>query len=220
MKKETVIAGVVVTVMLAVMAGVGFVIWHTLQNNKPVKQSRKPTTIADSSSEGSLLGVGDGSGLGGSGIDLGQGQAQNLGTSGGNGGSGGNTSSSTQKQNFTEYEKYKKEKGALFGEIEQGTGPDVKANSKVSIYYKGYLLNGEVFDNQWPGSPNDKPKPFEFQIGTDQIIAGLQQGIFGMKMGGKRRVIVPPAVGYGEKGFKSIPPDSVLIFDVELLKVE
>ena len=138
---------------------------------------------------------------------------------------GDSTESNTGKDetsgttNFTEYEKYKTEKSALFGEIKVGTGTEVKVNDKVGIYYKGYLTSGQVFDNQWPAKPGDKPKPFEFTLGTNTLLAGLQQGIVGMKVGGTRRIIIPPAVGYGEKGQGAIPPDSVLIMDVELLSV-
>lgn len=215
MRKETIIASIIGVSMVLVIGGVGFAMWRAAQPTNAKKTLSKTDKKTTSDNSETSLGVGDGSGLGG-GIDLGQGggQGQSM------GGSGEANSESTKKPKFTEYEKYKQEKSALFADLAKGTGPDVKVNSKVAIYYKGYLLNGEVFDNQWPATPKDTPKPFEFQIGSKQIIPGLQQGLVGMMVGGKRLVIVPPAVGYGEKGYGSIPPDSVLVFEVELLKVE
>jgi FKBP-type peptidyl-prolyl cis-trans isomerase len=212
MSKDKWIAAILAFVMVIVLLVGGFFIWRAVNNSDTEKTSK--ASKPKSAPSGSSLEVTDNSGLGG-GIDNG---AQSLGSS-----TEKSTDESTenqeQKQNFTEYDKYKDQKSALFGEVKAGTGTEAKANDKVGIYYKGYLTNGQVFDNQWPAKPGDKPKAFEFVLGSNGIIPGLQQGIVGMKVGGTRRIIVPPSVGYGDKGQGSIPPDSVLVFDVELLTV-
>ncbi len=211
MRKEKLIAGGLGITMVATMVVVGFVIWNATKTEQTITLNNTNTSKTPSTS-GGLLDVANNNGIGG-GIS---GQGQSLGSA-----PSSQTNSSSQKQeDFAQYDKYKDSKSALFGEIKAGTGPEAKAQNTVGIYYKGYLTNGQVFDNQWPGKPGDKPKPFEFQIGTDKIIAGLQQGIVGMKVGGMRRIIIPPSVGYGEKGQGAIPPDSVLVMDVELLSVK
>lgn len=211
MSKDKWIALSLGAVMVVILLVGGFVIWRSVDGSNSKKTTK--TTKPKVSSNDSSLEVTDNNGLGG-GIEN---KAQSLGSS-----TDKSTSESTdeeQKQNFTEYDKYKDQKSALFGEVKAGTGTEAKVNDKVGIYYKGYLTNGQVFDNQWPAKPGDKPKAFEFVLGSNSIIPGLQQGVVGMKVGGVRRIIVPPSVGYGEKGQGSIPPDSVLIFDVELLSV-
>jgi len=210
-KKETIIAIVLGVVMLSALAGIGFAVWKSSGSNKTTQNITKKKASPPSTDGG--LNVGNNSGIGG-GLD---GNAQNLGSSQG---VAGDNTTNNQKPNFSDYEKYKDEKSALYADIKKGDGKEVAVKNKVSIYYKGYLLNGEVFDNQWPAKEGDTPKPFVFEIGTNTIIPGLQQGLVGMKVGGKRLIIVPPAVGYGEKGQGSIPPDSVLVFEVDLLKVE
>ncbi len=97
-----------------------------------------------------------------------------------------------------------------------GTGAEAKAGKRVRVHYTGTLENGSKFD-----SSLDRKQPFQFQLGAGQVIAGWDQGIAGMKVGGKRRLTIPPAMGYGARGFPPvIPPNSVLIFEVELLGVD
>ncbi len=208
MRKEKIIAWVLGLVMVCGLIGVGFIVWNASKPKTATKQTTVKKTSTSTASGGSLS-VGDNSGIG-------------AGLSGGSDvlGKAESVDAGAQKQkqeDFSQYDKYKDAKSALVGEISKGTGAEVKNGSAVGIYYIGRLTSGAVFDNQWPAKAGDKPKPFEFAIGTDKIIAGLQQGMVGMKVGGKRRIIVPPAVGYGDKGQGSIPPTSVLIFDVELL---
>ncbi len=96
-----------------------------------------------------------------------------------------------------------------------GDGDEAVAGKKVSVHYTGTLTNGSKFD-----SSLDRGKPFEFPLGAGRVIKGWDQGVAGMKVGGKRKLTIPPELGYGSRGFPPvIPPDSTLIFEVELLGV-
>jgi peptidylprolyl isomerase len=95
-----------------------------------------------------------------------------------------------------------------------GSGAEAVPLKRVQVHYKGQLPDGTVFDSS-EGGP-----PFSFTLGADEVIEGWDQGIAGMKVGGKRRLILPASLGYGEDGVPgSIPPYSVLIFDTELVFV-
>lgn len=120
---------------------------------------------------------------------------------------------------FAQYEKYKDSKGALFGDVVVGTGAALEANQKAVVFYKGWLTNGTVFDESRPGS-DGKLTPFTFTLGAHQVIPGLEEGVTGMKVGGVRLVIIPSALGYGAKGQGPIPPNSILIFQVQLENVQ
>jgi FKBP-type peptidyl-prolyl cis-trans isomerase len=97
-----------------------------------------------------------------------------------------------------------------------GTGAEAVAGKTVSVHYTGYLTDGKKFD-----SSVDRGQPFKFQLGAGQVIKGWDQGVAGMKVGGKRKLTIPPTLGYGERGAGGvIPPNATLIFDVELLNVE
>lgn len=97
-----------------------------------------------------------------------------------------------------------------------GTGAEAKPGSTVDVHYTGWLTDGSKFD-----SSRDSGKPFRFTIGQGQVIQGWDEGIAGMKVGGKRRLFVPPTLGYGPQGYPPvIPPNATLVFDVELLSVE
>ena len=102
-------------------------------------------------------------------------------------------------------------------EIEEqlvGTGAEARAGLKVEVHYTGRLLDGKQFDSSRGGSP------FSFKLGDGQVIKGWDQGVAGMKVGGKRKLTIPPELGYGMRGFPGvIPPQATLIFDVELLGV-
>ena len=103
----------------------------------------------------------------------------------------------------------------LIEEIQVGTGAEAKAGNKVSVHYVGTLTNGTKFD-----SSRDRGKPFEFGLGAGQVIKGWDQGVAGMKIGGLRKLTIPPHLGYGARGAGGvIPPNATLIFEVELLKV-
>lgn len=97
-----------------------------------------------------------------------------------------------------------------------GTGAEAKPGSTVTVNYTGMLPDGKVFD-----STSAHGQPFSFKLGAGQVIKGWDQGIAGMKVGGKRRLIIPPGMAYGSQGAGGvIPPNATLIFDVELLQVQ
>lgn len=95
-----------------------------------------------------------------------------------------------------------------------GTGPEVKAGDTVTMQYIGTLENGQKFDSSY-----DRNQPFTTQIGVGQVIKGWDEGVPGMKVGGKRKLVIPAELGYGDQAAGSIPPNSTLIFEVELLKI-
>ncbi|OHA52232.1 MAG: peptidylprolyl isomerase [Candidatus Terrybacteria bacterium RIFCSPLOWO2_01_FULL_40_23] len=98
-----------------------------------------------------------------------------------------------------------------------GTGAEAKAGDTVSVNYVGTLTDGTKFDSSY-----DRNQPFSFTIGTGSVIQGWEQGIPGMKEGGKRKLTIPAELGYGDRvaGGGAIPANSTLIFEVELLNVE
>jgi FKBP-type peptidyl-prolyl cis-trans isomerase FkpA len=97
-----------------------------------------------------------------------------------------------------------------------GTGTQAASGQRVQVHYTGWLTDGKKFD-----SSLDRGKPFEFKLGAGQVIRGWDQGVQGMKVGGKRKLTIPPDLGYGAKGVGGglIPPNATLVFEVELLKV-
>ena len=94
-----------------------------------------------------------------------------------------------------------------------GTGPEAQAGSIVSVNYTGKLQNGTVFDS------SVGRKPIQFTLGAGKVIAGWEQGIQGMKVGGKRLLIIPPQLAYGAQAVGPIPANSTLVFEVELMGV-
>jgi FKBP-type peptidyl-prolyl cis-trans isomerase len=97
-----------------------------------------------------------------------------------------------------------------------GTGPEAQPGKNVAMHYIGYLPNGTKFD-----SSCDRGQPFGVTLGQGQVIRGWDQGIPGMKVGGKRRLLIPSSFAYGEQGAGGvIPPNSPLVFDVELVAVQ
>ncbi|XDD44376.1 FKBP-type peptidyl-prolyl cis-trans isomerase [Leptospira sp. WS60.C2] len=95
-----------------------------------------------------------------------------------------------------------------------GKGDEAFSGSYVTVHYVGKLKNGTKFD-----SSRDRNRPFEFNLGAGEVVKGWDKGIKGMRVGGKRKLIIPPELGYGSKRVGNIPPDSTLIFEVELLKI-
>ena len=106
--------------------------------------------------------------------------------------------------------------GLKYVEIAEGTGETPAKGQTVSVHYTGTLENGKKFD-----SSRDRNSAFEFQIGEGQVIKGWDEGLSTMKVGGRRKLIIPAELGYGARGAGGvIPPNATLIFDVELLKVK
>ncbi|EJO70691.1 MULTISPECIES: FKBP-type peptidyl-prolyl cis-trans isomerase [Leptospira] len=100
-------------------------------------------------------------------------------------------------------------------EIRIGTGKEAFSGSNVTVHYVGTLTNGKKFD-----SSRDRKTPFTFNLGAGEVIKGWDRGVRGMKEGGIRKLTIPPELGYGSRGAgAAIPPNSTLIFEVELLKV-
>jgi FKBP-type peptidyl-prolyl cis-trans isomerase FkpA len=105
--------------------------------------------------------------------------------------------------------------GLRYQDVAVGNGPEAQAGKTVSVHYTGWLPNGEKFD-----SSRDRNQPFGFTLGAGQVIAGWDEGVAGMKVGGRRKLIIPPDLGYGTAGAPpDIPPGATLVFDVELLDV-
>lgn len=96
-----------------------------------------------------------------------------------------------------------------------GTGPEAKAGDTLTVHYRGTLADGKQFDSSY-----DRNQPFMFTLGAGQVIKGWDLGVAGMKAGGKRKLTIPPELGYGAQGVPPvIPPNATLIFDIELLNI-
>lgn len=106
--------------------------------------------------------------------------------------------------------------GLEYWDITEGTGVTATSGKDVTVHYTGWLLSGKKFD-----SSVDRGKPFTFHLGEGRVIKGWDQGVAGMKVGGKRQLRIPPDLGYGQQGAGNIiPGNATLIFDVELLGVK
>jgi FKBP-type peptidyl-prolyl cis-trans isomerase len=103
----------------------------------------------------------------------------------------------------------------LVEDIAVGTGATATAGQTVIVHYTGWLTSGQKFD-----SSVDRNDPFDFKLGMGRVIPGWDQGVAGMQVGGKRKLTIPPHLGYGEHGAGGvIPPNATLVFEVELLAV-
>ncbi len=105
--------------------------------------------------------------------------------------------------------------GLTYDDQQEGTGAVAKSGDNVQVHYTGWLTDGTKFD-----SSVDRGSPFAFKLGAGRVIKGWDEGVAGMKVGGKRKLTIPPDLGYGARGAGgAIPPNAQLVFDVELLKV-
>jgi peptidylprolyl isomerase len=107
------------------------------------------------------------------------------------------------------------ESGLRYEDIVVGAGPSPQSGQEVTVHYTGTLEDGTKFDSSF-----DHGQPFKFKIGLGQVIKGWDEGVMTMKVGGKRKLVIPPQLGYGRRGVGPIPPNSTLVFEVELLDVQ
>lgn len=142
------------------------------------------------------------------------------------GGSSGSTESSGSSESTSTAKKTKPDvtvpKGAppkklVVKEIEEGTGATAEAGNRVTVQYVGVdYKTGKEFDSSW-----SRNQPFSFNLGAGEVIRGWDEGVAGMRVGGRRELIIPPELGYGETGSPpAIPPNETLVFVVDLLAVE
>jgi peptidylprolyl isomerase len=104
--------------------------------------------------------------------------------------------------------------GLQYEDLEVGKGPEVKVGDQPQVHYTGTFTDQKKFD-----SSRDRQQPFVFKLGDGQVIKGMDEGVVGMKVGGKRKLTIPPNLAYGEKGVGPIPANSTLIFEIELLGI-
>lgn len=105
--------------------------------------------------------------------------------------------------------------GLVYEDLVVGQGDEAQAGDTVSVHYTGWLEDGTQFD-----SSVDRGTPFEFNLGAGAVIQGWDEGVAGMRQGGKRRLVIPPELAYGEPGRGPIPPNATLIFEIELLEIK
>jgi FKBP-type peptidyl-prolyl cis-trans isomerase FkpA len=104
--------------------------------------------------------------------------------------------------------------GLRIENLKTGTGAEATAGHTVTVHYTGWLMDGRKFD-----SSRDRNRPFSFMLGAGRVIRGWDEGVAGMRVGGVRRLTIPPALGYGDRAVGPIPAGSTLVFEVELLSV-
>lgn len=206
-------AVLIISCCLAIAAAAGSVLWWNLRDDEPESQSKQ--TVGDHRI--SLNQEPEDTG----GLSVSQGGASDLGQLGslGQDSSGAGDADGAGTYDFTKYEKYRNDKSALFGDIKKGAGAALTLGKKATVLYKGWLTNGALID-QSPTSAKGEPQSYTFTMGNHEVIPGWEQGLYGMKAGGVRLVIVPPAAGYGSEGKGAVPPNAVLVFEVRLTKVQ
>lgn len=217
-----------VVLSLALVGTGGFFVWDKAHAKSLNSFGAEAGVAAGSASSGTSST--DGLNVGSAGSDS-TGQlstgGQNLLGSGNSGSSGANASSSSSSSSpqlpdpstFAQYDKYKDSSSVAFGDVQTGNGTALAAGQTASVYYRGYLTNGTLFDATRSDS-SGTPQAFSFTEGQHQVIAGWEEGLLGMKVGGIRLLIVPPSLGYGAQAQSSIPANSVLVFEVQLLSAK
>lgn len=221
-------------ISLFIIASIGgFFVWHNKQSNEKISFGRASNNVSSEQAAGGSttsttsggLNVGSAGSQGGLGQispsgnqTSAQGNSTSSGSSSGSSSSGGG-SQSIDPSTFAQYEKYKPETKALFGDIKVGDGATIGNAQTATVVYKGWLTNGQLFDQSKVNSEG-KTEAFQFKIGSGQVIPGWDQGVAGMKVGGVRLIVVPPSVGYGTTDHGPIPANSVLVFQVQLVDVK
>jgi peptidylprolyl isomerase len=127
----------------------------------------------------------------------------------------GEEASSMPEENLSEETLVTTGSGLQYVDLVEGTGAMPQPGQRVTVHYTGTLENGATFD-----SSRDRGRPFQFNIGVGQVIKGWDEGVGTMRVGGRRKLVIPPELGYGARGAGGvIPPNATLIFDVELLSL-
>ena len=223
MKKYTL--AISVSIAMLVLTG-GIITYAVISNSAPKKQVSK-TTPQTSSTQTTASGLGvsneqsltQGTPSSGSGLSVdGSQAASTLQNNTNQRSSGSNASSLPGPSGFGVYEQYKNEQNAMYADIQVGTGEEAVAGSQAVMIYKGWLTNGTLFDESKTNSAGQL-EAFPFTIGSGQVIKGWDQGVAGMRVGGSRRIVVPPSAGYGARAQGPIPANSVLVFDVQLVQI-
>ena len=126
------------------------------------------------------------------------------------------TSPASQPATQTQPKETTMANGLIITELKLGDGAEAKKGDTVFVHYTGWLTDGKKFD-----SSVDRNEPFDFRLGAGQVIKGWDEGVAGMKIGGKRKLTIPPALAYGDRGAGGvIPGGATLVFEVELLKIK
>lgn len=116
---------------------------------------------------------------------------------------------------MSESEMVRTASGLQYADTEEGSGREARSGDRVSVHYTGWLENGTKFD-----SSLDRGQPFEFVLGAGRVIRGWEEGVQGMREGGRRRLVIPPELGYGPRAVGGvIPANSTLVFEVQLLAI-
>jgi FKBP-type peptidyl-prolyl cis-trans isomerase len=105
--------------------------------------------------------------------------------------------------------------GLYYRDLEEGTGPIIRGKMDVKVHYTGWLTNGVKFD----GNASDDP-PITIPLGRGRVLKGWDEGLLGMRVGGRRQMIVPPSLGYGSDKAGLIPPDATLVFDIRVVSAK
>lgn len=195
---------------------VGFGVWKiTSRANKHQAVVAESTSSQPTSGDGATtLAVTNNSGLGGGTevqSDTGQPVAQTKPAA---------ATASNGPETFSTYEQYKDSKTTMFLDLKVGDGKELTAGKKAAVVYKVWLTNGKLVDESTVDKASGKLQAFVFTLGEHKVIPGWEQGVFGMKVNGQRRLIIPAALAYGAQGQGGVPPNSMLVIEVQLFQVE
>ncbi len=210
------------TLFVVFTAGViGFAVWRV--NKKPAKtviavqstETPAAATLDGTKNSAGALGVSANTGLGGGTEGMALNGNQDTSQS-----SQTKSSSVPGPESFGQYEKYKNDKNALFSDLQVGDGAELTTGKKAAVIYKVWLTDGKLVDQSTTDKASGKLQALSFTMGDHTLIPGWEQAIYGMKVNGLRRMIIPSSVGYGPTGKDPVPPNAMLIIDVQLLQVQ